>query len=179
MKAAFRAIASALLLASAMSACGAKLPPAVVAPGAAHYPEFVFPALTPADSRLAELAGLHQTGWAFLQAGDAGGAERTFQAVLKKSAAFYPSEAGLGYVELSRKNYPQALGYFDRVLKDRAEYVPALVGRGQALLALVRDGEALATFEAALRADPTLTDVSRRVEVLREAGRQLRTFNPQ
>src|SRR5437763_15553404 len=98
MKAAVRALVSALLLASAMSACGAKLPPVVVA-GAPHYPEFIFPALTPPDPRLGELASLHQSGWASLQAGDAAGAERTFQAVLTKSAAFYPSEAGLGYVE--------------------------------------------------------------------------------
>ena len=35
----------------------------------------------------------------------------------------------------------------------------ALVGRGQALLALNRDADALAAFEAALAADPSLTDL--------------------
>ena len=48
-----------------------------------------------------------------------------------------------------------------------ADDVAALVGRGQALLALNREGEALAAFEAALAADPSLTDIARRVEVLK------------
>jgi tetratricopeptide (TPR) repeat protein len=165
-----RLIASALLLASVMTACGAKLPP--VLPGPARYPEFVFPALTPPDPRLTELTSLHQAGWQFLQAGDANGAERTFQAVLKKSATFYPSEAALGYVELARRNYSQALTHFERVLHDRTTYVPALVGRGQTLLALSRDSDALASFEAALRVDPTLPDIGTRVEVLRARAAQ-------
>ena len=45
--------------------------------------------------------------------------------------------------------------------------MPALVGRGQALLELGRDGDALASFEAALKADPSLTDLQGRIEVLR------------
>ena len=57
--------------------------------------------------------------------------------------------------------------------------MPALVGRGQTLLALKRDTDALAAFEAALAADASLADVRRRVDVLRfrslqdviEAGR--------
>src|SRR5437773_2807811 len=113
-----RLIVSTLLLASVMTACGAKLPPPL--PGPARYPEFVFPALTPPDPRLTELTSLHQAGWQYLQAGDLGVAERTFQAVLKKSATFYPSDAALGHVELARRNYPQALTYFERVLTDRA-----------------------------------------------------------
>jgi predicted Zn-dependent protease len=87
--------------------------------------------------------------------------------VLRKSPAYYPSDAALGYVELARKNYQPALDHFDRVLKARDSYLPALVGRGQTLLALSRDAEALAVFETALRLDPTLTDLGRRVEVLR------------
>ena len=43
----------------------------------------------------------------------------------------------------------------------------ALVGQGQALLALNRESDALAAFEAALAANPSLTDLRRRVEVLR------------
>ena len=39
--------------------------------------------------------------------------------------------------------------FFDRALESDAAYVPALVGRGQALLELGRDGDALASFEAA------------------------------
>jgi tetratricopeptide (TPR) repeat protein len=169
MKHTFGAIVSVLLLAGAVS-CGAKLPPAVAGPP--KYPEFVFPALVPPDPRMANLATLHQTGWQFLEAGDEAAAERTFAAVLKKSAAFYPSDAALGYVELARKNYAQALTHFEHVLNERAAYAPALVGRGQTLLALSRDAEALASFEAALRADPTLPDIGTRVEVLRARAAQ-------
>ena len=45
--------------------------------------------------------------------------------------------------------------------------MPALVGRGQALLELQRDGDALASFEAALKADPSLTNLQGRIDVLR------------
>jgi tetratricopeptide (TPR) repeat protein len=165
-----RAFVPAVLLVSLMIACGAKLPPPVV--GAPHYPEFIFPALTPPDPRLADLARLHQAGWQSLQAGDTDRADREFQMVLKRSAAFYPSEAALGYVELARKNYSQGLDHFDRVLTDRANYLPALVGRGETLLGLSRDADALVSFELALREDPTLADVGRRVEVLRARAEQ-------
>jgi len=165
-----RLAASVLLLTFVMTACGAKLPPAVVGPP--HYPEFIFPALMASDPRLAELSGMHQSGWQALQAGDADAAERTFQAVLKKSAAFYPSDTGLGYVALARSQYPEALSHFERVLKDRPDYVPALVGRGQTMLSLSRDEDALASFEAALRVDSSLPDLSRRVEVLRARAAQ-------
>jgi tetratricopeptide (TPR) repeat protein len=42
-----------------------------------------------------------------------------------------------------------------------------LVGRGEALLALNRDADALAAFSSALALDPSLTDLARRVEVLK------------
>src|SRR6476620_41720 len=100
----FRLAASVFLLTLVMTACGAKLPPAVAGPP--HYPEFIFPALTASDPGLAQLSGMHQSGWQSLQAGDADAAERTFQAVLKRSAAFYPSDAALGYVALARGKYP-------------------------------------------------------------------------
>ena len=41
------------------------------------------------------------------------------------------------------------------------------MGRGQSLLALNRESDALAAFSAALAADPSLTDLGRRVEVLK------------
>ncbi len=166
MKSALRLLAAAVLCAGAMSACGAKTPPAVAA-APPKYPDFITPMLAPADPRLADVVKAHQAGWQYLQAGDLAKAEKSFQAILKKSADFYPSDAALGYLELARSNYPQALEHFDHVLAERAAYVPALVGRAQALLALSRDADALTTFEAALKADPTLTDIGRRVEVLR------------
>jgi tetratricopeptide (TPR) repeat protein len=165
-----RAVACLALLASLTSACGGKLPPSVAT--VPRFADFIFPALSPPDPRQAALVKVHGVGWQYLQAGDLNRAEREFQAALKRSPAFYPSDAALGYVELARRNYPASLDRFDRVLTDRATYVPALVGRGQTLLALSREGDALAAFEAALRQDPTLIDIARRVEVLRARAEQ-------
>ena len=162
-----RALLLILVLAGAGGACATAIaPPAVVT--APKYPEFTFPGLTsPVDAKQAELVKQHDEGWRWLQAGDLPQAEREFQAVLKRSPAFYPSEAALGYVELARKNYSPALDHFDRVVTANPTYVPALLGKGQTLLESSRELEALAAFEAALKSDPTLTEVARRVEVLR------------
>ena len=73
---------------------------------------------------------------------------------------------------LARGDHDRALGGFDAALGAAPAYVPALVGRGQTLLALKRDTDALAAFEAALAADASLADVRRRVDVLRFRGLQ-------
>jgi tetratricopeptide (TPR) repeat protein len=73
----------------------------------------------------------------------------------------------MGYLELARGNEKAANESFERALAVDAEYVPALVGRGQALLELDRPGDALASFEAALTKDPSLTNLRARVDVLR------------
>ena len=157
-----------LLAVGALSAgaCGhAVAPPAVVT--APRYPEFILPELLAGDPRQPELVAQHDAGWRWLQAGDLGRAETELQAVLKRSPAFYPSETALGYLEFARKNYGPAIEHFDRALQARPAYVPAIVARGQTLLAQGKEPEALAAFETALKYDPTLTDVGRRVEVLR------------
>ena len=46
------------------------------------------------------------------------------------------------------------------------EYVSALVGKGLALTATDRNAEAAEAFRAAVRLDPSLTDIARRVDVL-------------
>jgi TolA-binding protein len=101
------------------SACGTKLPPPVVS--APHFPDFITPTLSPPDPRLTPLEVAHDAAWQFLQAGDLNQAEKNFQSVLKRSPAFYPSEAALGYVALARKDYSAALDHFDAVLKSRAD----------------------------------------------------------
>src|SRR5207245_9608581 len=78
-----------------------------------------------------------------------------------------PAEAPLGYVALARKDARAALPHFDRAVEQQHDYVPALIGRGETLLALNRQPDALDAFEAAVAADPSLTDLKRRVEVLR------------
>lgn len=158
---------AALLIALAMvaGACAPKrtVPPAAVA--IAHG-EFVYPAVPPTLQGKPG-ADLIEVGWRYLQGDNAISAERTFAFALRRNAGLYPARTGLGYVALSRRDFKGALSAFDTALKEGPTYAPALVGRGQALLALNRDQEALAALESALAADATLTDVGRRVDLLR------------
>jgi tetratricopeptide (TPR) repeat protein len=150
-----------------VSACAPKLAPAPVVT-APRFPDFMRPAVPAAyaGSAAAENAS---RGWAFLQAGDFKNAERELVAALKAEPAFYPAETSLGYVDIARKDAKAALVHFDRALElnPRHADVSALVGRGQVLLGMNRELDALAAFEAAVAADPSQTDLARRVEVLR------------
>jgi len=151
----------------AFSACAPKLVPAPVVT-TPKFPEYVQPAVPPALAGSAA-ALLQSRGWAFFQSGDLKTAEREFSAALHAAPDFYPAELSLGYLELARKDPKAALPHLDRALElspSRPD-VPVLVVRGQALLALNRESEALAAFTAALAADPSLTDLARRVEVLK------------
>jgi tetratricopeptide (TPR) repeat protein len=159
-----------LLLASLLvvSACAPKMAPVPVVT-APKFPDFMRPAVPPsmADSPAADSAS---RGWAFLQSGDLRTAEREFAAALRAQPAFYPAETSLGYLELARKDAKAALPHFDRALELNAQQhndVAAFLGRGQALLALNREADALGAFEAALAADPSQTELARRVEVLK------------
>jgi tetratricopeptide (TPR) repeat protein len=146
-------------------------PPVLPAAGPPRFPDFVFPG---APERLAQPAATakHDLAWRFLQSGDLRTAERDFSAVLKQAPGFYPSEAGLGYVALARKDYKGAAGHFDRALTVDPAYAPALAGRGEALLTLGERERALASFEAAVAADPQLSPLRARIEVLRFRGLQ-------
>lgn len=150
-----------------LSACAPKIVPAppVTAP---KFPDFPRPAVSPAMANSPAAASASR-GWAFLQAGDLKTAEREFGAALKAMPAFYPAETSLGYLELARKDPKAALPHFDRALDLNPQHgdVASFLGRGQALLALNRETDALAAFEAALAADPSQTELARRVEVLR------------
>lgn len=156
------ALCAALCVTSGCAAKTASIP----APGAPRYPDFLFP--TPPQG-LADptIIVRHEQAWNLLQAGDLRRSEHEFSAVLKRAPAFYPAEAGLGYVELARRDQREAVERFDRALQGSDLYLPALIGRGQALLALRREGEALRSFEAALTIDPSLSEVRARVEVLK------------
>ena len=158
-----------LLLAAAvfLSACAPKIVPAPVAT-APRFPDFVRPAV-PSAMANGPAAASASRGWSFLQAGDLRTAEREFAAALRILPAFYPAETSLGYLELARKDAKAALPHFDRALDLNAQHddVSAFLGRGQALLALNRESEALTAFEAALAADPSQSELARRVEVLK------------
>jgi tetratricopeptide (TPR) repeat protein len=156
-----RGIVAVVLLASAMG-CAPKVPPA--APGAPHYPEFVSPigAAGTTDAGLVD----QQWAWQQLQAGDLAAAERVYTRVLKQAPGDPAALAGLGYVALARQDASKALARFDDALHHKADLAAALVGRAQALLQLNRVPEAVASFEAAQKADSRL-DLAARIETLR------------
>lgn len=156
-----------------VSACGPKkveLPPAT-GPAAVKYPDYIFPAY-PGDLGTPAAQERHKAGWLWLQAGDLRAAERNFDAALKLASGFYPSEAGLGYIGLAKKDNDEAVQHFDRAVVANPRYVPALVGRGEALLGLGQRDMALKSFEAAVVADAGLTALRERIEVLRVRGLQ-------
>jgi tetratricopeptide (TPR) repeat protein len=138
------------------------MPPAPVAP---RHPDFQYPAVP--ESADPNQANFIERGWRYLQSDNLRNAEREFQAALKTEPSFHPAEAALGYLELARRDSKDAIVRFDRALQRANDYAPALVGRGQALLELGRDGEALASFEQALKAAPALTNLQGRIDVLR------------
>ena len=70
-------------------------------------------------------------------------------------------------MQLAQKDAKAALTRFDRALSHRSNYAPALAGKAEALVALNRESEAIDAIQAALTADPSLTDLTRRIEVLR------------
>jgi tetratricopeptide (TPR) repeat protein len=161
----------AFLVCGALAAAAACAPktvplPAVTTPA---FPDFIQPTVPPPLAASRALAN-HQRAWTFLQAGDVKNAEREAAAALKADPGFYPAEAVAGYAELAQKNARTAVTRFDRALDRQKDYVPALVGKGQALVALNRDADAIEAFQAALAADPSLTDVARQIEVFKFRG---------
>jgi tetratricopeptide (TPR) repeat protein len=150
-----------------VSACAPKTAPVAVVT-APKFPEFMRP-VVPAAFADSPVAGAASRGWTYLQAGDLRMAEHELSAALKTQPAFYPAETSLGYVELARKDAKAALPHFDRAIELNAQHndVSAYLGRAQALLALNREADALGAFEAALAADPSQTELARRIEVMK------------
>jgi len=150
-----------------LSACAPKTAPAPVVT-APKFPDFMKP-VVPAAMADSPAAASASRGWAFLQAGDFRTAEREFGTALKTQPAFYPAETSLGYLELARKDAKAALPHFDRALELNPQHddVSAFLGRGQTLLALNRDADAIGAFEGALAADPSQTELARRIDVLK------------
>jgi tetratricopeptide (TPR) repeat protein len=157
------AITAGLLVLSA--ACATRVVPPPL-PAVPKYADFVYPTV-PQELRRTRDAERVDIGWRYLQGDDLQSADREFAAALKRSPALYPAQVGAAYVALARQDHARAVTAFDDALRVSPQYVPALVGRGQTLLALGRDNEALASFEAALVVDSSMSDLARRVEVLR------------
>jgi len=159
---------TAIALLAFVAGCAPKIVPAPVVT-TPKFPEFVEPTV-PAALASTPAAVQQDRGWRFLQSGDPKTAAHEFDIALKVAPDFYPAAAGLGYVELARKDAKAALEHFDRALAQNGTYVPALVGKGEAAAALNRDADALAAYEAAFAADPSLTEIRRRIEVLKFRG---------
>jgi tetratricopeptide (TPR) repeat protein len=147
------------------ASCGPK-PVVMPTAGVLQYPDFVEPKAPPSMDRT-PAAGAQARAWQFLQGGDLRNAEREASAALRTAPDFFPAATTLAYVDLARRNPRDAVTKFDRALSRDAAYAPALAGKGHALAALNRDNEAVAAFEAALAADASLTDVGRRLDVVR------------
>ena len=154
--------AAAMLWLALLAGCAPKAPPA--APVAPQFPEFLRPPAA-ANAPAGVAADLEQA-WNQLQAGNMGGAERTYTRVLRQAPGTAAALAGRGYVALARGDAPAAVARFDDALAGAPGLAAALVGRGQALLRLDRPADALSSFEAAAKADPSL-DLAARIETLR------------
>jgi Tfp pilus assembly protein PilF len=154
-----------------VSACAPKTAPLLPVAGPSHFPEFVQPTV-PSQLAGSPLAGQNDRAWLFLQAGDLRNAERETAVALKAQPAFHPAQATAAYITLARRDAKDALAQFTRITDAHPDYAPALAGKGLSLIAADRNAEAVEAFRAALEADPTLTDIARRVEVLTLQGLQ-------
>lgn len=154
-----------------LAGCAKKAVTVPAPAGAPRFADFVFPAAGP-DLAAAGVLSRHVAAWQTLQSGDAKAAEREFAEILKQAPDFYPADAGLGYAALARKDGQAALAHFDKALARNGAYAPALAGRGESLLAIGRADAAADAFQAALAADPSLTGLRDRAEVLKFRGVQ-------
>ena len=154
----------------AASACAPKTAP-LPAPGAPQFPDYVVPSV-PADLANGVAARQQARAWQFLQAGDLRTADRENALALKAQPGFYPAQTTAAYIALARKDAKGALTQFSRIADAHPEYAPALAGKGLALVATDRNAEAAEAFRAAVRVDPSLTDIARRVDVLTLRGLQ-------
>jgi tetratricopeptide (TPR) repeat protein len=150
------------LIALFVSACAVKTAPPL--PPTLKYPEFMYPSPVPAAAREAMAV---DRGWRFLQNDDLSNAEREFAAAVKSAPDSAAAKTGEGYVSLARRDYMRALDHFEATLRGVPAYAPALVGKGLTLLSVNRDGDARAAFEAAMKADASLTNLSARIDVLK------------
>jgi len=155
-----------LLIVGVTWTVGCAPPPTPVAPGVSQFPNFLFPRVPESMVDL-PVVSEHIEAWRRLQAGDLPSATAGFSEVLSGNGMFYPAETGLGYVDIAARRLDDALERFGSVLEDVPGYAPAWVGRGEALLASGREAEAMSAYESALVADSKLSDVRRRIQVLR------------
>ncbi len=155
------------IIALVCTACGRR---AVVLPtgGTPQHPDFIEPKVPPSLSST-PASNAQARAWQFLQAGDLRNAEREANVALKTTPDFFPATTTLAYLDLARRDARASIVKFDRALAHESAYAPALAGKGRPLRHWNREGEAVTVFEAALRSDPSLNDVARRLDVVTPA----------
>lgn len=160
-----RATIAALVIAVMAGACAPRtvIPPA---PAGLRYPDFVYPA-PPERAGDPRTRSRHEAAWSRLQSGDLRTAEAAFTDLLTQHPSFFPAAVGWGYVLVAGGKSKEALARFEQALRQAPRYAPALAGRAEAWLAAGQRDSALVGFEAALSADGTLSDVRRRIDVLK------------
>jgi len=152
---------------AASLACAAAIAPPV-APSAPLYADYVFPQPpdTGGDQRLAVQ---HRLAWEFLQSGDLTRASSEYSALVTRAPGYVAAEVGLGYVLLAQQKVTDAMAWFEHAVRVAPGYAPAYAGRAEGYLAGGQRELALASFETALKIDPRVSDLGRRVEVIRSA----------
>jgi len=152
-----------VLLVALLSSC-VENPPPVTAPKYLDIPRLDVPTglAAPADA-----ARALDAGWQRLQVGDSAGAKREFADLLTRTPAFYPAEAGLGFVALVGHDYKEAAARFTAVTARNGRYMPALLGAADAAMGLADDDRAIAALEAIVRIEPLREPARTRLEVLR------------
>jgi tetratricopeptide (TPR) repeat protein len=161
------ACAAGLLWIAASLACAGSVAP-VAAPSAPAYLEYIFPQ-PPDKGTDPRLASQHRQAWDLLQRGDLRGASTQYSTLVRGAPGYLPAEVGLGYVLLAQQKVKDAMAWFDHAVRVAPGYAPAYAGRAEAYLAAGQRDLALASFESALKLDPKLTDLGRRVEVIKFA----------
>ena len=115
----------------------------------------------------AAISARHRDAWLALQAGNLRRAEQEFRALTRQNPAFYPAEAGLGFVLLAGRRYREAEPHFRTATTSDPRYLPGWVGRAESLVALGRDREAIDALERVLTLSPGREVAKTRLEFLR------------
>ena len=99
------AAGASLAVALLVGGCAARVP-IVTTPA---FPDFVFPAVPPEYAATGSEPE-QRDAWAFLQVGQLDEAERRFAGLMERDADFFPASAGLGWVDVARGSYLDAVG---------------------------------------------------------------------
>src|SRR5262249_49069232 len=117
------------------------------------FPAVVTPVIPKTLTTAADVRQKHEAAWARVQSGDLRGATRDYSELGKTSPSFYPAEAGLGFVALAGRHYPDAIARFRSALSRDGRYVPAWRGLVDAELGADHTDEAISALQHLLELD--------------------------